>query len=143
MVVSKKHKLYVGCALTESPEKFKDGIDKLKSALRSEGYEVFDFVGLVDGTPKDVYEWDVNLCIKNCDAFIAICDYPGIGLGFELGEAKNLKKPILALAQNDSRVTRLVLGLAEVEPNAQFERYGDIGTDVVPLVNKWLSQFIA
>ncbi len=123
--------------MTEAPKTFKNNVEKLKKSLRAEGYEVFDFLGLVADTPADVYRWDIGHCVKDCDGLIGICDYPSIGLGYELNEALRLKKPVLALAHNDSRVTRLVLGAAEIEPNFRFERYDDLKL-VLPLINKWL-----
>jgi hypothetical protein len=134
---SSKIQLYVGCALTDAPEEFKDGVEKLKLSLRMEGFEVFDFVGLVKGTPADVYNWDIKNCVKKCDAIIVVCDYPSIGLGYELNEAIRLKKPALALAHTESKVTRLILGAAEIEPNLRFERYPKL-SGVIPLVNDWL-----
>ncbi len=120
-------------------EEFKYGVEEFKNALRAEGYEVFDFVGLVAGTSKDVYDWDIGHCVKGCDALIGICDFPSIGLGYELCEAVRLKKPVLALALTDSVVTRLVLGAAEAEPNFNFERYKDF-PEALKIVNKWLAR---
>jgi len=128
----------VGCALTDASEEFRASVEYFKKALRREGYEVFDFVGLVGDSSEEVYRWDIGHCVKDCEAFIAICDHPSLGLGYELAEAARLKKPILAVAQTDSRVTRLVLGAAEVVPHLRFERYKDINKDAVPLVNDWL-----
>jgi hypothetical protein len=136
---SKKPKLYVGCSLTGASEEFKNSVEKLKGNLRAEGYEVFDFVGLIAGTSADVYNWDIGHCVQDCDALIGICDFPSIGLGYELCQATRLKKPVLAIAHTDSLVTRLVLGAAEVEPNFRFERYNNIEKDITPLVNKWLA----
>lgn len=134
--MSKKHlQLYVGCSLTLAPEAFKQEVENLKHALRSRGYEVFDFVGLVNGTPKDVYGWDIGHCVRDCDIFIGICDEPSIGLGWELGEAVRLGKPVLAAAHVDATVTRLVLGAAETESNMRFERYKHL-TDLLPLVDE-------
>jgi hypothetical protein len=135
---SSKIKLYVGCLLTQASEEFKDGVEQLKVTLRAEGYEVFDFVGLVAGTSADVYNWDIGHCVKDCDALIGICDFPSIGLGYELNEAVRLQKPVLAVAHKDSKVTRLVEGAAEVEPNFSFERYSDISQDIIPMVESWL-----
>ncbi|HSX16494.1 MAG TPA: hypothetical protein VLH86_00125 [Patescibacteria group bacterium] len=135
----KKVKLYVGCSLTKADEAFKDSVEQLKTALRVAGYEVFDFVGLVNGTPKDVYEWDIQHCVATCDAFVGICDEPSIGLGYELCEATRLGKPVLAVAHADSKVTRLVHGAAEVEANVNFSTYEDLVRDVPPLVGKLLS----
>ena len=128
-------KLYVGCSLSKAPQTFKDSVEALKEALRSQGYEVFDFVGLVKGTSKDVYEWDIGTCVATCDAFIAICDEPSIGLGYELCEATRLGKPVLAVAHKNAQVTRLVHGAAEVEPNVTFATYTDLVTDVPKLIS--------
>lgn len=133
-----KTKIYVGCSLTQAPEDFKERVEDFKKDLRREGYEVFDFVGLVDGTPADVYNWDIGHCVKDCDAFIGICDYPAIGLGYELCEATRLKKAVLVLAHVDSKVSRAVQGAADVEPNVSFEHYTSLDKDILPLVNAWL-----
>ena len=79
-------KLYVGCSLTLAPESFRQSVEELKNKLRAD-YEVFDFLGLVKGTAKDVYEWDIHHCVAKCDLFLAVCDYPSLGLGYEMGVA--------------------------------------------------------
>jgi len=130
-------KVYVGCALTDASEEFKQSVEDLKQNLRAEGHEVFDFVGLTKGTPEDVYRWDIGHCVKNCDAFIGICDFPSLGLGYEIAEAVNLKKPILTLAHQDSKVTRLIIGAAEAVPNFSFKRYKNL-EELLPLALRWL-----
>lgn len=115
-------KVYVGCSLTQSPDDFKRDVGALKDALRSE-YEVMDFVGTTAGTPRDVYLWDIHECVAACDAFIAVCDHPSIGLGYELSVAvEKLGKPTLALAHSGATVSRMVLGIEQ--PHYRFERYG-------------------
>lgn len=130
-------RLYVGCSLTQAPEEFKNDVAGFKEALREKGYEVFDFVGLVKGSAEDVYRWDIEHCVRDCDALIGICDFPSIGLGFELNEAIRLKKPVLAVAHEDASVTRLLLGAAAVESNLAFERYTSL-QDVIPQVEALL-----
>jgi hypothetical protein len=137
-MTSVKTKLYVGCSLTHAPEEFKGSVERLKDKLLAEGYEVFDFIGLVDGTPRDVYEQDVHACVGGADGLIAICDYPSIGLGWEMCEAVRLGKRVLAVAHKDTRVTRLVQGAAEVEPNCTFERYDNLVDDVAEKVKQLL-----
>ncbi|HTH72454.1 MAG TPA: hypothetical protein VL737_03805 [Candidatus Pristimantibacillus sp.] len=133
-------KLYVGCSLTKAPEAFKESVEQLKEELRKQGYEVLEFVGLVKGTPKDVYEWDIQHCVGTCDAFIGICDEPAIGLGFEMCEAIRLGKPVLAVAHEDTRVSRLVPGAAEVEPNLTFATYKNLLADVPAMVDKLVTE---
>ena len=130
----KASKIYVGCALTDAPEQFKTSVEDFKNALKKMGYEVFDFVGLTAGTALDVYRWDIDHCVKDCDVFIGICDFPSIGLGFETNQALRLGKSILLVAHEGSKVTRLVLGAAEAEPTIRFERYSELKTDIMPHV---------
>lgn len=129
-------KLYVACSLTHSSEVFKAKVETFKTVLRNQGYEVLDFVGLIKGTARDVYEWDVQHCLSVCDGCIAICDEASIGLGWELGEAVRLGKPCLAVAHEKIRVTRVILGAAEVEPNLRFVTYRNLVQDVLPLVDE-------
>jgi hypothetical protein len=132
-------KIYVGSGLTQAPDSFRDAVDNLKHSLRAEGYEVIDFVGLVGGTPTDVYTYDLKQCVGECDAFVAICDYPSLGLGWELAEATRLGKPVLMLAHVDARITRLVIGAAEVEPNVRLERYAPDLPASVPIITQFLA----
>ena len=114
-------KLYVGCSLTHASEEFRQQVEGIKNILRGE-HEVADFVGLTAGSARDVYEWDIHKCVEGCDAFIAICDFPSIGLGYELGVAvEKLHVPTLALAYEDVKVTRMVLGIEQ--PHYHFARY--------------------
>jgi hypothetical protein len=126
-------KLYIGCALTDAPEDFRSQVENFKDQLRQK-YTVFDFIGLVGGTSADVYRWDIGHCVRDCDAFIGICDYPSTGLGWELSEATRLGKSVLAIAHEQSSVTRLVLGAAAVEPNVHFANYTDL-PEVIPMVD--------
>lgn len=91
--------------------------------------------------PADIYKWDIEHCVKNCDAFVAIADHPSLGLGFELGEAARLKKPTLVLAHNSALVARIIVGAAEALDCFKMQRYEDLDKDAVSLVNKWLSSF--
>jgi len=117
--------LYVGCGLTNAPEDFKEGVEVLKDTLKK-NYDVFDFVGLTAGTAEDVYRWDIEHCVADCDMFVGVCDYPSIGLGWELNEAISLEKPVLGVAHEKALVTRLVLGAAAVKSNFHFRRYNDL-----------------
>lgn len=134
--INDKKKVYVGCSLTHASEEFAANVIALKERLRDEGYEVFEFVGLVDGTPLDVYEWDIGHCVADCDVFIAVCDEASIGVGWELSAALALKKTCLAVAHTDARVTRLLLGAAEAEDNLHFERYENLAKDVPVMLQR-------
>jgi hypothetical protein len=119
--MAQKLKLYIGCSLTHAPEEFKSSVEDLKTKLKTD-FEVLEFIGLVNGTPTDVYHHDVQTCVGTCDLFVAICDFPSLGLGYELGTAvEKLHKPVLAVAQKDAHITRLVIGIDA--PGFEFKRY--------------------
>jgi hypothetical protein len=117
--------LYVGCALTHASEEFKVKVKILKNKLEENGVcNVLKFIGLVDGTDKEVYEHDINNCVRGCDLLVAICDQASIGLGYELAtQVEDRQMPALAVAHADSKVTRLVSGI--INPSFEFKRYQD------------------
>ena len=113
--------LYVGCALTHATDEFKGNVQALKERLKKV-CNILEFIGLVDGTAQDVYNHDINVCVRGCNLFVGICDQVSIGLGYELAvQIEDRKKPALAVAHVDSRVTRLVLGIDQ--PNFEFKNY--------------------
>lgn len=136
----KKLKIYVGCSLTHAPYEFRKAVENLKQALRMK-YEVLEFLGLVNGTPKDVYEWDLKECVAECDFFLAICDHPSLGLGYELATAiEKLHKPVLGVAHRDAHVTRLILGITQT--NFIFRRYFEL-EEVANFVDEEIRKFVA
>jgi nucleoside 2-deoxyribosyltransferase len=127
----KKLKIYVGCSLTQATEEFRNAIETMKNQLR-EKYEILDFIGLMNGTEKDVFEWDTK-CVKTCDLFVADCTYPATGLGYELGVAIETNKPILSVAHKDAKISRILLGVTN--PNYTFKRYDDV-LDIVGFIEE-------
>lgn len=73
-------KAYVGCALTNSPQEFKDSIDLFKSKLRNY-IEVLDFMGLKSPSAQVAFEWDIKH-VRNADVLIS--DFTHVSLGGEL-----------------------------------------------------------
>ena len=65
-------------------------------------------------TPRDVYERDVKW-IRECDALIAEVGVPSHGVGYEIGYALNAGKPVLCLAQEGRRVSKMVTGNPSLE----------------------------
>lgn len=135
----RRTKLYVGCSLTQAPAEFRAAVEALKTNLR-DTYEVLDFVGLEKGTPTDVYHWDIQHCVSACDLLVGICDYPAIGLGYEMSVATEaLHKPVLAVAQTNTQVSRLLLGIDA--PGYSFVRYSQL-QDVPALIAQKLKSEI-
>lgn len=127
--------LCVGCSLANAPDDFKNSVVALKDKLR-EKYKVLEFKGQVAGTNEDVYRWDIEQCVATCDMFVAVCDYPSIGLGWELNEAIRLNKPTLGVAHTEAVMSRLVLGAAGIKSNFTFKRYNDLTLDVPILIEE-------
>jgi hypothetical protein len=98
--------------------------------MRSRGLKTSfgGFLGLEVGTDQDVYEHDIHECVRNADLIIAECSFPSLGLGWELGTAvEKYRKPVLAVAKEGTKVTRLVTGAqSERNPDYQFELYRSV-----------------
>lgn len=127
-------KIYVAAALTLAPKVFAGSMAQVRTELAKE-YEILEFYGLGPGDPKQIFHHDMN-CIKNCDFLVADCSYPAIGLGFEIATALQIDKPVLALAQQDAQVTRLILGIDH--PLYTFLRYDNI-TEIPNLIKTYAS----
>lgn len=132
-------KVYIGCAITEAPGDFSEQIKHFKAEIKKDGHELLDFIDLaVEATPAEVYKWDIENCVKNCQAFVAIVDHPSTGLGFELGEAARLKKDVLVLSKEGVRVTRLIRGAAELLPSFTLDTYDNLNDDGLAKAKAWL-----
>ena len=59
--------------------------------------------------PQDVYERDVNW-INNCDVLIAEVSVPSHGVGYEIGYALQIGKPVLCIHQKERRVSKMITG---------------------------------
>ena len=60
-------------------------------------------------TAAQIYKRDVNW-LSNADAAIAEISNPSLGVGYEIGYALNLGKPVLALYERDLFVSRMITG---------------------------------
>jgi hypothetical protein len=116
-------KVYVGCALTNAPEEFRHNVEVLKYRLKVPGVKVLEFMGLTNGSARDVYIHDIINCVSECDLMLAICDLPSTGLGWEMATQVSRHKPLVAFAHKDAKVTRLILDPPVV--NYKFHRYND------------------
>ena len=73
--------------------------------------------------PQDVYERDTDW-IKNCDVLIAEVSVPSHGVGYEIGYALNIGKPVLCLYQKSRKVSKMISGNSD--PNLNTQIYADI-----------------
>ena len=126
-----KKKLYIGCALTNLPDDLRGSLLGMISEIKKElskTFDILEFAGVDDlktntpMTPEQVYIFDIDDCLKKADYFLAICDFPAIGLGYELGTAvEQMGIPVLAVAHKDAKVSRSIVGINR--PNFHFIRY--------------------
>lgn len=83
-------KVYVGCALTHAPKRYKKQIAIFKNLLRNVPWiQVLDFVTANSLSevpdPLHIYTHDIHDCVGKADVIIAELSYPSTGLGWELG----------------------------------------------------------
>ena len=86
-------------------------------------------------TPKDVYERDVKW-IHESNALIAEVGIPSHGVGYEIGYALNQGKPVLCLAQEGRRVSKMITG----NPAVVMKTYSSL-TEAISLTRNFLNAF--
>ncbi len=143
MTTSRNISIYVGMALTTAPPEFRDIFQKeLKEKLRLlPGVTVLDFYWVahseLGGADVEVYEWDKTQT-EQADLFVAIMDYPSIGLGQEIMIRHNTKKPALYFAHTETKISRMFLGFLEAEGSSLL-RY-QTADDIVEAVRQNIGQ---
>ncbi|MDD2923504.1 MAG: nucleoside 2-deoxyribosyltransferase [Anaerolineales bacterium] len=108
--------IYFACSITGGRE-FESVYQELVSTLLADGHEiptshlaqseVMEQERVI--SPHEVYERDADW-IKNCDALIAEVSVPSHGVGYEIGFALNLGKPVLCLHHRDRKVSKMITG---------------------------------
>jgi nucleoside 2-deoxyribosyltransferase len=108
--------IYFACSITGGRE-FESVYQAIVGALLEQGHEVptahlagsgvTALEAVVD--PQDVYERDVTW-IRACDALIAEVSAPSHGVGYEIGFALAIGKPVLALFQEGRKVSKMISG---------------------------------
>jgi len=70
--------------------------------------------------PHEVYARDIAW-IRGCNVLIAEVSMPSHGVGYEIGFALGLGKPVLALYQEGRRVSKMISG--NPDPNLSIKSY--------------------
>ncbi len=133
-------KVYFGCALNHAPTEYIRQIEDFRLLLEKE-FTVLKYKGLQNGTPEEIFEYDVGSVILS-DFLVADCSYPSLGLGFELGVAFERKKPIIVLAKQEALVSPLILGIGSIKNDFTVFRYQDIG-EALAEIKKFTSSFLS
>jgi len=86
----------------------------------------------------EVAERDIDQ-VSAADALVAYVGEPSLGVGAEVAIALRAGKRVLVLAESDARVSRFLLGLAELHPSqARICRYTSIDDAA-----KWIAEQLA
>jgi len=86
----------------------------------------------------EVAERDIDQ-VSAADAVVAYVGEPSLGVGAEVAIALRAGKRVLVLAESDARVSRFLLGLADLHPSqARICRYNSIDEAA-----KWITEQLA
>jgi nucleoside 2-deoxyribosyltransferase len=108
--------IYFACSITGGRE-FELVYQQIVTALSADGHEI-PTSHLVESevadrerllTPQAVYERDVQW-IHECDVLIAEVSVPSHGVGYEIGYALKIGKPVLCIHQEERKVSKMITG---------------------------------
>lgn len=119
--------IYFACSITGGRE-FELAYQQIVRALAEDCHEV-PTAHLAESSvmareavidPQEVYARDVAW-IRGCDVLIAEVSMPSHGVGYEIGFALGLRKPVLALYQEGRKVSKMISG--NPDPNLVVKTY--------------------
>lgn len=122
--------IYFACSITGGRE-FEAVYQAITRALLEAGHDV-PTAHLASGTvlemeaivePREVYTRDVAW-IQACDSLIAEVSVPSHGVGYEVGLALSLEKPVLCLYQEGQRISKMITG--NNHPSLTVKAYRDV-----------------
>jgi nucleoside 2-deoxyribosyltransferase len=134
--------IYFACSITGGRE-FESVYQTIAKALAQDCHEVPTAHLAESGVmaaeaeidPLEVYTRDVTW-IRASDALIAEVSAPSHGVGYEIGYALGLGKPVLALYERGRKVSKMISG--NPDPNLSVKTYGS-PQDAVQLVREFLA----
>lgn len=134
--------IYFACSLTGGRE-LESTYQTIVYALTEEGHKVLT-AHLVESnvmeveavfSPSEVYSRDVAW-IRSCDVLVAEVSVPSHGVGYEVGFALGIEKPVLALYQEGRKVSKMISG--NPDKNLTLEKYAATG-DAIQILMQFLS----
>ncbi|MFH2102294.1 MAG: nucleoside 2-deoxyribosyltransferase [Chloroflexota bacterium] len=108
--------IYFACAITAGRQ-FEPVYQAIVRVLLADGHQI-PTAHLADSgitaleatvSPRDVYERDVAW-IRECDALVAEVSVPSHGVGYEIGYALSLEKPVLCVHQDGHAISKMISG---------------------------------
>ena len=134
--------IYFACSLTGGRE-FESVYQTIVHALIEEGHRVLT-AHLVESnvmeveaaySPNEVYSRDVAW-IRSCDVLVAEVSVPSHGVGYEVGFALGIEKPVLALYQEGRKVSKMISG--NPNKNLTLKKYATT-VDAIQILMQFLS----
>jgi hypothetical protein len=135
----KEMNIYFACSITGGRED-EPIYQKIVAALQAEGHEVptallagsdvLELEVIVD--PVEVYTRDTQW-IEGCDLLVAEVSTPSHGVGYEIGYALGLGKPVICLHREDVPVSKMITG--NRDPNLIVIAYSDGDETITKLCN--------
>jgi len=134
--------IYFACSITGGRD-FESVYQTIVAALAQDGHQVptahlaESGIGAVEAIidPQTVYTRDVNW-IRASAALIAEVSVPSHGVGYEIGFALGIGKPVLALYQQGRKVSKMISGNPDIR--LQVKAYQD-QQEAVHLIREFLS----
>lgn len=136
-----KANIYFACSITGGRE-FEAVYQEIVAALLADGHEIptshLAQSEVMDGerqlAPRDVYVRDVDW-ITNCDILIAEVSVPSHGVGYEIGYALNIGKPVFCIHHKDRRVSKMITG--NPDHTLSVQEYSTVD-EAISLINTYL-----
>ena len=133
--------IYFACSITGGRE-FESVYQAIVRMLTAKGHRVPTAhlaeagIGAVEAgiDPDEIYERDVNW-IRGCDALIAEVSVPSHGVGYEIGFALGIGKPVLALYQEGRKVSKMISG--NPDEHLSVKSYRDVA-DAMKIMEEFL-----
>jgi nucleoside 2-deoxyribosyltransferase len=134
--------IYFACSITGGRD-FESAYQVITQALAEDRHEVptahlaesgvMALEAVID--PSEVYSRDIAW-IRGSDVLIAEVSAPSHGVGYEIGFALGLGKPVLALYEEGRKVSKMISG--NPDPNLAVKAY-ESTDDAVKLIREFLS----
>lgn len=138
-------KIYFACSITGGRE-FESVYQEIVAAMVQDGHQiptahlVESGVGAVEAgiDPQAVYTRDVDW-IRTSAVLIAEVSVPSHGVGYEIGFALGIGKPVLAVYQAGRKVSKMISGNPDV--NLQVKAYQD-SADATRMIRDFLANIL-
>ncbi len=134
--------IYFACSITGGRE-FESIYQDLMAALLSDGHQiptahlaesnVVALESIVES--REVYERDVTW-IRSAGALIAEASIPSHGVGYEIGFALSLEKPVLCLYQEGRKISKMISG--NPHPRLSVKKYKN-SSEAIALAREFIS----